>query len=390
MGRRNLRRRFLPKYVSSFRDRHGKMRYRFRRKGGPDGYFESSPGTEEFRVEYNAFQNLSMRKAPEIGARHRPGTIGDLKHRYMSVPTRLGPSSVTQQKVGAVIEDFCRGREDRRVSQLTFEHLDAIIAKKLKKTLRDTPSGPRPVGGYHAATKLRKELVRFFEFAKKVGMIDHNPAKQTEAVKRPRSEGRGGFHTWTEEEIAKYRRKWPLGTRERLALELILWTDQRRSDVVKMGMAETRDGCIPVQQQKTGTVLWLPMAPQLVEAIVALPRKFSSPSCFLVTHKGKPYTKESFGNWFADACDAAGLPKKCRAHGLRKATLRRMAELEMANKTMKSVSGQERDETLAEYIRAANQRKLATSAIKRLSAWERGEECLTSASGLDTGGAEDG
>jgi hypothetical protein len=88
--------------------------------------------------------------------------------------------------------------------------------------------------------------------------------------------------------------------------------------------------------------------------------------------------------------DDAGLPKKCRAHGLRKATLRRMAELEMPNKTMKSVSGQERDETLAQYIRAANQRKLATSAIERLSAWERGENCLTSGTGLDAGPAHNG
>lgn len=385
-----MRRRFLPKYVSSFRDRHGKMRHRYRRKGFRGGYFHSSPGTEEFRIEYNAFQSQSTNKVHDKRNGFRPGTIGDLKHRFMSVPTRLGPSKVTQQKVGAVIEDFCRGREDRLVSQLTFEHLDAIIAKKLKKTMRDTPSGPRPVGGYYAATKLRKELVRFFEFAKKTGMIDHNPAEQTERVKRPRSAGRNGFHTWSEQEIAQFRQKWPLGTRQRLALELILWTDQRRSDVVKMGMADTREGCIPVQQEKTGATLWLPMAAQLVEAIVALPREFSSPSCFLVTHKGTPYTKESFGNWFADACDAAGLPKKCRAHGLRKATLRRMAELEMPNKTMKSVSGQERDETLAQYIRAANQRKLAISAIERLSAWERGGNCLTSGSGLDTGPPHNG
>ena len=80
---------------------------------------------------------------------------------------------------------------------------------------------------------------------------------------------------------------------------------------------------------------------------------------------------------FKDACNAAGLPH-CSAHGLRKATLRRMAELEMSNKSMKSVSGQERDETLAGYIRDADQRRLATAAITRLSAWERGEKCLTS------------
>ena len=221
-------------------------------------------------------------------------------------------------------------------------------------------------------------------------MIDHNPAAQTEEVKRPRGQGKGGFHTWTEGEIMRFRQHWSIGTRERLALELILWTDQRRSDVVKMGMAQTRDGCIPVQQEKTGTTLWLPMAPQLVEAIVALPRELSSPFCFLITHKGTPFKKESFGNWFARACKSAGLPDACRAHGLRKATLRRMAELEMANKTMKSVSGQSRDETLSEYIRDADQRKLAASAIERLSAWERGQGCLTTASRVDIKSADNG
>ena len=50
--------------------------------------------------------------------------------------------------------------------------------------------------------------------------------------------------------------------------------------------------------------------------------------------------------------------------------LRRMAEVEMANKTMKSGSGQTRDDTLAGYTATANQRTLADSAIDTLSKWE--------------------
>lgn len=384
------RRRFLPKYVSAFSDRHGKIRYRYRRKGRKGGYFSSSPGSEEFRAEYHAFENKSSSRQDAQIQRPRRGTIGDLKHRYMSVPDRLGPSKITQQKVGAVIEDFCLGREDRLVSQLTFEHLDAIIAKKKTKTLRATPAGPRGVGGYFAAKKLRKELIRFFEFARKAGFCDRNVADDTSPVKRERGEATGGFHSWTEEEISQYQRHWPIGTRERAALELLLWTDQRRSDIVKMGMEQTREGCLPITQSKTGTELWLPMADQLVEAIVALPPEFSNPACFLVTYKGKPFTKESFGNWFAKACNKAGLPSKCRAHGLRKATLRRMAELGMSNKEMKSVSGQKRDATLALYIESADQRALATNAIRRLSAWAGEARCLTSSQELDIGSYEGG
>lgn len=46
-------------------------------------------------------------------------------------------------------------------------------------------------------------------------------------------------------------------------------------------------------------------------------------------------------------------------HGLRKATLRRMANLQMPNKTMKSVSGQRSHKTLACYIEKADQSALA-------------------------------
>ncbi len=72
---------------------------------------------------------------------------------------------------------------------------------------------------------------------------------------------------------------------------------------------------------------------------------------------------------FVPNVDLAGLPK-CTAHGLRKATMRRMAELEMPNKTMKSVSGHKKDEEVARYIEAASQERLADGAIKQLSSWE--------------------
>jgi hypothetical protein len=43
-----MKRRWLPKWVSGFRDRHGKARYRFRRKGQAQYLFKHAPGTEKF------------------------------------------------------------------------------------------------------------------------------------------------------------------------------------------------------------------------------------------------------------------------------------------------------------------------------------------------------
>lgn len=364
------RRRLLPKYVSAFIDVRGKERLRFRRAGYPSGYFTAALGTESFREQYHAFMHPEAPKETRHIVKPEKGTLDDLIDRYCDPITRLGPTKVTQEKVRAVLEDFRKGRGDRPVNLVTFEALDKIIAKKRQKTVIPTASGERIIGGIHAARKLRKELVRLFTFAQHTRMIDHNPALLTQKIKPTVEEKSGGFVPWTEADIAKFRDYHPLSTRERLAMELLLWTDQRRSDIVKMGRAQIRDGRIPVVQEKTGAVLWIALAPQLLEAIIAMPPELTNPFCFLVNKRGQPFTKESFGNWFREACIKAGVTNG-RAHGLRKATLRRMADLQMSNKTMKALSGQKRDEMIELYTADADQVRLADKAVAELSAWER-------------------
>ncbi len=360
--------RFLPEYVSRFKDRHGKERLRFRRKGYPSQYFTAPLGTEAFREEYHRFNSpeaIAEAREAAAAARCVPGSVGDLLRRYLSVPERLGPSPVTQAKVRGILERFCEGREDRPVKGITFEHIDAIIAKTRVKRI---DAKGRKVGGVEAARKLRKELRRFFGFARKLGWIAVNPVDDAQPVKISPNERSSGFYTWTEDDIATYRGFWPLGTKQRLAMELMLWTDQRKVDAIHLGPQHIRGGKWAIRQSKTGKLLTLPIAAPLAEAIAAMPD--SDALCFLLTEWGRPFSVKGFGGWFRDQCDAAGLPK-CTAHGLRKATMRRMAELEMPNKTMKSVSGHSKDDEVARYTEAADQERLADGAIKRIVEWEK-------------------
>jgi integrase len=366
--RRQLRsNRFLPEYVTRFKDRHGKDRLRFRRKGFPSRYFTTPLGSEEFREEYRRFNSPeALQEAREEAASEHAfrGSIGDLLRRYVSVPERLGPTEVTRSKVRSILERFSQGREQRMVRDVRFDHIDAIISKARMKTIDERG---RAVGGVEAARKLRKELRRFFGFAVKLGWLSKNPVEESQSVKVAPSERSTGYYTWTEEDIARYRARWPLGTKQRLAMELILWTDQRKVDAIHLGRQHVRDGKFVLRQSKTGKRLILPIAPPLVAAIDAMP--LSDAMCFIVTEWGRPFSVKGFGGWFREQCDAAGLPK-CTAHGLRKATMRRMAELEMPNKSMKSVSGHSKDDEVARYTEAANQERLAESAIRRLAEWE--------------------
>jgi integrase len=367
MKRRNPANRALPPYVTRFVDRHGKERLRFRRHGYPARYFQAALGTQAFTLEYQRYNSLdAIAQAADEAHQSRlvPGSIGDLLRRYLAVPERLGPSEVTQTKIRQILERFAQGREDRPVAAVRFEHIDSIISRARIKT---TDEKGRVFGGNEAAKKLRKELRRLFAFARKLGWVSTNPVDDSQEVRVSPGEVSTGFHTWTEADIAAYRNRWQLGTKQRLAMELMLWTDQRKVDAIHLGRQHVKSAKFVIRQSKTGKLLRLPIAPQLAAAIDAMPP--NDAMCFLVTEWGKPFSVKGFGGWFREQCDAAGLPH-CTAHGLRKATMRRMAELEMPNKTMKSVSGHSKDDEVARYTQAADQARLADDAIRRLAAWE--------------------
>ena len=357
--------RFLPQYVTVFTDRHGKKRYRYRRAGYAGGYFKAALGTDEFRAEYRAFENSKVDQY-QPNARWQPGTIGDLVTRYVSVPDRLGPSLTTQSKVRAIVDRFREEHGHRFAADFTFAAIDTIIARKREKKL----GGKRPEGGIEAAKKLRKELVRLFDFAEKIEMRPpgSNPVRLSEKIRVAPAERSTGYHSWTEEEIAQYRARHPIGTSARLAMELMLWTGQRRIDAIRMGPADIVSGRVAVRQTKTAKGLRLSLAPQLLAAIEAMPARPGA-TTFLATEAGKPFANAGFGNKMRQWCDEAGLPH-CTAHGLRKAMMRRMGDLNMANRTLKSVSGHSRDEEVSIYTQAADQTRLADEAIALVAKWE--------------------
>lgn len=360
-----MRRRFLPKYVTAFVDRHGKERLRFRRRGFESHYFKSELGTEEFRREYRACLNGEGIAQPVKATRSSPGTINDLVARYCSIPSRLGPTETTQRKIRRILDKFRKEHGHRLVADLEFEHVESILQRKMVRR----KVGKRMEGGVEAARKLRKELVRLFDFAVKARMIDRNPAALADRIRVAAGERSKGYYSWTENDIEQYRKRHPLGTKARLAMELMLWTGQRRIDAIHLGPRHVATGRIELSQSKGGKELGLPVAPQLLDAIVAMPPLPNGAQCFLLNELGRPFSNAGFGNWFRDRCDEAGLPQ-CTAHGLRKAMMRRLADVETSQQGLKSVSGHSRDEEVAIYVRGAEQRRLAAAAIARVSEWE--------------------
>jgi hypothetical protein len=59
---------------------------------------------------------------------------------------------------------------------------------------------------------------------------------------------------------------------------------------------------------------------------------------FLHTQKGTPRWAKALGGDFRSWCDAAGLPKHCSLHGLRKGGARRLAEAGASAREIMAIS----------------------------------------------------
>jgi integrase len=349
----------LPKYCHWARNREdGKPRVRFRNKRtGFSVYLYGTPWSEAFMRAYAAAIEGSKVKSVTIVGTKRTvaGSISALIVSYYASPGFKDLKASTQADRRRYLELFRAEYGDLPVKGLTRAVLDKLMGVREK-----TP---------HAANNMLKILRYALEHAVSQGIIASNPAI---GVKKYRAKS-DGWHTWTEAEIARFQARHPSGTRAGLALALLLYTGQRRGDVVRMGrqhVSRHRDAdgtaldFIKVKQEKTDTLLDLPMHPELLAAIAALP---ATNMTFLLSERGAPYTSDSFGNWFRDRCDEAGLPQ-CSAHGLRKAAATRLANIGCTTEMIKAITGHRSDSALAPYVRAADQRKLATEAMRRLIA----------------------
>jgi len=184
----------------------------------------------------------------------------------------------------------------------------------------------------------------------------------TSGIRRVKERGEGS-RTWSEEEIAQYEAFWPVGSRQRLAFALMLYTGQRRSDAVKMGPSDIRDGFLDVIQQKTGARLLIPIHPALADIIALEPAKVGS---YLQNQAGKQASSNGLGNQFRVWADAAGVSGDLSGHGLRKAAARRLAEAGCTTHQIAAITGHKTLSEVERYTRAVDQKKLAEEAMKRM------------------------
>ncbi len=278
--------------------------------------------------------------------------------------------------------DFRTQHVRRQILEATF---DEPIAPGSPKFFRDFPLSrmttdavevlrDRKIHVPKSANARIKAMRQVFKFGVKKKLSPSNPTRDVEYFKS----GSTGFHSWTPDEVQQFEERHPVGSKARLALALMLFTGQRRSDIIRFGKQHVKGGKLTFTQHKGRNRrpkrLTLPILP-------VLQRIIDGTSCgdltFLVNDWGRPFTDAGFGNWFRDRCVEARVPG--RAHGLRKAGATIAANNGATSRQLMAIFGWDTMKEAERYTRGADQLRLAEAAMHMLDTTEQSgtESCPT-------------
>ena len=215
-------------YVTKDRDRHGNLRFYFRRPGKPKIRLHGLPGSDEFMAAYRAAlsETILRRANPK---RVSNGCASAITSRLFSKPWKRIPGGVNGQsstKFAASQATAAGGLATAPYASLKRAHVRKLRDMKIQTRGRQFPS---------------EKDFRALGVGDQDRSGDRQPGRKGEKL----GGGSEGYYTWTEEDVEKFEAHWPIGTRPRLAMAIMLYLGVRRSDAVLIGRKhESRDGQI--------------------------------------------------------------------------------------------------------------------------------------------------
>lgn len=331
-----------PPHLQRQVTQHGRIVWYVRIGKGRRTRIKAEFGTPEFDAEYRVA--LAGNPRPAKGA-PTTGTLAWLIERYRETTNWRDLSLATRRQRENIFKQvIATAGQDRLI------HFTTATIEKGRDRRAATPFQAR-----HFLQAMRG----LFRWAHKAKHVRHDPTFGVDDLARPKSEG---FPAWTEDNVTAYEKRWPIGTRQRVWLDMLLYTGLRRGDVCRLGKQHVRNGTATLTTEKTGTVVSLPILPVLQATLDAGP---CGDLAFIVGARGMPLVKEAFGNTFAEAAREAGVKKSC--HGLRKIAATRCAENEATLPQMNAIFGWTGSAMALKYIEAANRRRLAAQAMDKLN-----------------------
>ncbi|EJW12763.1 Integrase [Rhodovulum sp. PH10] len=336
-----------PPHLHREATRHGRIVWYVRVGKGPRIRLRAAFGTPEFEAEYRA----AIAGEPLPGPRKATtGSLAWLIDRYRETTAWAADlSAATRRQRDNIFKGVLAS-----AGAEPFSAVDRATIVEGRDRRAGTPAQAR---------NFLDAMRGLFRWALEAGHVTIDP---TAGVRNPARPKGGGFPAWTEDDVARFEKRWPVGTKERVWLDVLLYTGLRRGDAVRLGRQHVRDGVATLRTEKSqGAVLvTIPILPVLQATLDAGP---TGDLAFICGASGKPLTKESFGNYFREACESAGLAKRKSAHGVRKIGATRAAENGATVAELEAIFGWRGGGMASLYTREADRARLAKGAIGKLT-----------------------
>ena len=335
--------------VTRIVDRHGKVRWRFRGKGGAGSTYLPGPyGGPEFRHAYEEAVAGVASSAKVNHAVH--GSLGWAVTNYLASSRYRGLSDSRKRSLRGELDWLRTQAGDLPLSRFGVVHVEALM---------DMKDG-RPA----AANTVRKNMSMLFRFAAtpvKLGGLGLKVDNMAAFAKK-REERADGYHTWTDAEMAQFLAHHGPGSKARLVFLLAQNMGVARADLVRLTRGNVSGSVIRYSRQKTRVPGEYPISNDLRTELDRLP----SDQFLLVSHSGGlPYKPETLGNWFKDQATAAGLPH-CTIHGIRKGQATAIAERGGTENELMAFLAHATTEEAKTYVKKASRTRLAKAALARL------------------------
>jgi hypothetical protein len=214
---------------------------------------------------------------------------------------------------------------------------------------------------------------------------DDDPTIGLKSGKAKASRESGGWVPWTEEDMARYRARWPLGTEARLMFDILHYTHLRLGDASRFGSAhlqrtlKTMMVKVATEKSKGHTTATVPVHRDFAVSLAAARNAgiLGTGEVFtgkLVKGEIVPMNKKAWAAKFKKFARLAGVnePKK-NCHGVRKARAEVAAYSECTEAQMMAMFGWRDHKMPALYIAKANRDKLAISGMEKIEAYDQME-----------------
>lgn len=314
------------------------------------------PEHEDFQRQYLAARRGEKPEPLKTASEHaKPKSIGWLVNAYFEYLQERVKAGTTSAKT-------LKKKRNLLTRLLERPNREMLIPREKLVEMQDA-MGATPA---QADAFIEAVSVMYDWAVKRDRKIKENPARGIDKVYTKGD----GARPWKAADVRRYFAHHKAGTKQHVAMSLLLWTGCRVEDTTILGRGHecVIDGIEALRwtpPKKGSSEVCIPLLPPLKDATRA---PVVQGKTYVLGRGGKPFASgDSASAMFKRWCKDAGLPE-LSAHGVRKGLAELLAELGCSQYEIMAILGHSEAKTSEVYTRRVERWKLALGAMDRVNA----------------------